>query len=148
VPGESVAEYGARAVSLEELLERSDFVSIHCVLTPETRGLIGEAELRRLKDTAYLIDVSRGAIIRQPALLRALSEGWIAGAGLDVFPVEPLTADDPLLRMDNVLLTSHLAWYTVEADERLAKECMARVIEVLEGRRPRNIMNAEALGVA
>ena len=147
VAEESVAEYGARAVSLEELLERSDFVSIHCTLTPETRGLIGEPELRRIKDTAYLIDVSRGAIIRQPALLRALSEGWIAGAGLDVFPVEPLTADDPLLRMDNVLLTSHLAWYTVEADERLAKECMARVIEVLEGRRPRNIKNAEALGL-
>ena len=148
VAEESVAEYGARAVSLEALLERSDFVTIHCVLTPETRGLIGEAELRAIKDTAYLIDVSRGAIIDQPALLRALSEGWIAGAGLDVFPVEPLCADDPLLKMDNVLLTSHLAWYTVEADERLAKECMARLTEVLEGRRPRNITNAAALGLA
>lgn len=147
---ESVAGYGAAPVALEELLGRSDFVSIHCVLTPETRGLIGAAQLRAMKESAYLIDVSRGAIIVEADLVRALREGWIAGAGIDVFADEPLTADNALLRLggDNLLLTSHLAWYTVEADARLAQECMDRLLEVLGGKLPRNVVNAEALGLA
>ena len=101
-----------------------------------------------MKPTAYLIDVSRGAIIDEAALVRALGEGWIAGAGMDVFAIEPLPADNPLFGLDNVILTSHLAWYTVEADERLAAECMDRLGELLAGETPRNIVNAEALGLA
>ena len=148
VAPEATAEYGVTLVGLDALLARADFVSIHCVLTPETRGLIGEAELRAMKPNAYLVDVSRGAIIDEAALVRALEEGWIAGAGMDVFPVEPLPADYPLLKMENVILTSHLAWYTIEADERLAAECMARVLELLDGKTPRNLKNAAALGLA
>ena len=141
----TAADHGVRLVALDALLEGADFVSIHCVLTPETRGLIGAAELRRMKDDAYLVDVSRGAIIDEAALVRALSEGWIAGAGMDVFPVEPLSPGYPLLALDNVIVTSHLAWYTVEADARLAAECMARLLELLDGGTPRNLRNAEAL---
>lgn len=89
----------------------------------------------------------RGAIVLEAPLVRAWREGWIAGAGLDVFAVEPLSPDYPLLGMDHVVLTAYLALYTVEADERLAKESMARLLEILEGRRPKNIVNAGALGL-
>ena len=147
VAAESVAEYGVRLVALDELLGRSDFVSIHCILTPETRGLIGEAELKTMKPRAYLIDVSRGAIIDEAALVRGVRDGWIAGAGMDVFAREPLPPDCPLLGLDNVILTSHLAWYTEEADVRLAKECVARILELLQGKTPRNLRNMKALGM-
>ena len=148
VAADAVADLGVRAVDFETLLEASDFISIHCILTSETRGLFDEAAFRRMKKSAYLIDVSRGAIIDEAALIRALTEGWIAGAGLDVFPVEPLTGDCPLFGFDNVILTSHLAWYTGEADKRLADECMDRLGEVLDGKRPRNVKNSGALGLA
>lgn len=130
---------------IEELLGVSDFVSIHCVLTPETRGLLGERELRRMKPTAYLINVSRGAIVDEAALVRALREGWIAGAGLDVFAEEPLRPGHPMLSLDNVILTPHLAAYTKEAFERLEAEAYARAVEVLEGKTPKNIKNPEVL---
>ena len=142
------AECGVELVALDALVGCADFISIHCILTPETRGLIGEAELRAMKPTAYLVDVSRGAIIDEAALARALKEGWIAGAGMDVFAVEPLPADYPLFALDNVILTSHLAWYTHEADARLAAECMDRLGELLAGETPANLINAEALGLA
>ena len=148
VTQETAAEHGVSLVSLDELVTAADFISIHCILTAETRGLIGEAELRAMKASAYLVDVSRGAIIDEAALVRALRENWIAGAGMDVFPVEPLPANDPLFGLDNVILTSHLAWYTYEADERLAAECMARLDELLAGETPANLVNAEALGLA
>ncbi len=148
VDPETIAGCAARRVAFDELLGRSDFVSVHCVLTPETRGLIGAAELKRMKRRAYLVDVSRGAIIDEGALVRALTEGWIAGAGMDVFPTEPLAPDYPLLKMDNVILTSHLAWYTEEADARLAAECVARVTELVRGETPKNVKNARDLGLA
>ena len=145
VDGETFADFGCERVSLDELLAQSDFVSVHCVLTPETRGFIGEAQLRAMKEGAFIVNVSRGAIIEGPALVRALKQGWIAGAGLDVFPEEPVLPDCPLLGMDNVILTPHLAWYTVEADEKLSRESADRVLEVLDGRIPRNLKNAEGL---
>ncbi len=145
VDPESVADDAVRFIAFDELLGRSDFISVHCILTPETRGLIGEAELKAMKRGAYLVDVSRGAIIDEPALVRALEEGWIAGAGMDVFPREPLTPDYPLLGMDNVILTPHLAWDTKEAHERLGKECVARILELLRGETPKNITNAAGL---
>ncbi len=147
VDGSVFDDAGVWRVGLEEVLERSDFVSIHCVLTDETRGLIGEAELERMKETAYLVDVSRGAVIDEAALLNALETGRIAGAGLDVFADEPLGPDCPLFALDNVIVTSHLAWYTREADKRLADECMDRIGELLDGKRPRNLRNAAALGL-
>lgn len=127
-------------VSLSDLLPSSDFVSIHCTLTPETRLLIGEQQLHAMKPTAYLIDVSRGAIIDEPALVRALREGHLAGAGLDVFPTEPLPHDHPLLTMPNVVVTPHLAWYTFEAAARQSQQAADAVLVLLAGGRPHSLV--------
>ena len=134
-------------VSLDTLLETSDIISIHCILTPETQNLIGTRELRKMKKTAFLIDVSRGAIIDENALLKALNENWIAGAGLDVFAQEPLIPGHPLLDMDNVVLSPHLAWYTREAHARLEKEALQRTLEILEGKMPQNIINLQVTAI-
>jgi phosphoglycerate dehydrogenase-like enzyme len=110
---ERAAEAGVTYLpSREELLETSDFVSVHLVLGDRTRGLIGEAELRRMRPTAYLVNTSRAAIVDQDALLRALREGWIAGAGADVFTTEPVPADDPLRTAPNFLGLPHLGYVT------------------------------------
>jgi D-3-phosphoglycerate dehydrogenase len=123
---------------LKKILADSDFVSIHCVLNEETRHLIGKAELAAMKPTAFLINVSRGAIVDEAALLRALQEKRIAGAALDVFSVEPVKKQghplSPLYAMDHVILFPHLTFYTAEAMQRLEDETLARSLEVLEGR--------------
>jgi D-3-phosphoglycerate dehydrogenase len=124
--------------NLQSMLSECDFISIHCVLNAETRHLIGEAELRALKPSAFLINVSRGAIVDEAALLRALQEQRIAGAALDVFASEPLARLghplSALYAMDNVILSPHLTFYTHEAMARLEAETLARCREVLEGR--------------
>ncbi|WP_460072483.1 D-2-hydroxyacid dehydrogenase family protein [Streptomyces sp. YKOK-I1] len=108
---ERAAEAGAQlASSKEDLLSRSDFVSLHLVLSDRTRGLLGEPELRAMRPHAHLINTSRAALVDRTALLRALREGWIAGAGLDVFDTEPLPADDPLRTLPTVLATPHLGY--------------------------------------
>jgi len=145
VPAEQIKAGHAEPVSLDELLSVSDVVSIHCVLTPETEKLIGATELEKMKPSAFLIDVSRGAIIDDTALIRALQENRIAGAGLDVFAEEPLTPENPLLQMENVILTPHLAWYTREAFDRLAQETLQRVLEIFDGKIPHNIKNPEVI---
>jgi D-3-phosphoglycerate dehydrogenase len=127
----------ARRAPLEEVLASADFVSIHTPLLPDTRGLINEAALRRMKPTAYLINTSRGAVVEQPALIRALREGWIAGAGLDVYDPEPLPADSPLLTMENVVLSPHMAAHTDEALFRMAM-VVSDVLAVIEGRSPQH----------
>ena len=137
---------GVEPAALDDLLVRSDFVSIHCVLTPETRGLLGAAQLMRMKESAFLIDVSRGAIVDETALVAALQTGQIAGAGFDVFPDEPLKPGHPLLGMDNVILTPHLAWYTREAFERVERQTLDSILDVLAGRRPKNLKNVEVMG--
>jgi phosphoglycerate dehydrogenase-like enzyme len=97
---------------LEELLSLSDWVVIAAPMTPETKGLIGEKELQGMKQSAYLINIARGSIVQEKALIRALQEGWIAGAGLDVFETEPLPEDSPLWEMENVIITCHYAGAT------------------------------------
>lgn len=134
--------FRAQFVSLDRLLSESDFVSIHCILTPETRGLLGTAEFQRMKRSAYLIDVSRGAILDEAALVTALDEGQIAGAALDVFAEEPLPNDHPLLRMrDKVIATPHLAWLTHQAAAEQSRQAADAVLDVLAGRRPRSVVN-------
>ena len=108
------AEAGARRVELDDLLRTSDFVTIHLVLGDRTRGLIGERELALMKPTAYLVNTSRSPIIDEAALIRALEEGRIAGAALDVYTTEPLPADAPILRAPRTLLTPHLGYSTEE----------------------------------
>jgi len=129
---------GAEYVSLDELLRTSDFVSIHVPLTPETTSLIGEEELKKMKKTAYLINTSRGPVIDEKALCRALREHWIAGAGLDVFAVEPLLLDSPLIKMKNVVLTPHMATHTVETRRRMISVVAEDVRRVLTGKPPLN----------
>ncbi|MEU1518616.1 D-2-hydroxyacid dehydrogenase family protein [Streptomyces sp. NPDC005811] len=108
---ERAAEAGVQlARNKEDLLRRSDFVSLHLVLSDRTRGLLGEPELRAMRPHAHLINTSRAALVDRTALLTALREGWIAGAGLDVFDTEPLPADDPLRTLPNVLATPHLGY--------------------------------------
>ena len=106
---------------LMELLESSDWVVLTSALTPETRGLIGEPELKAMKDTAYLINIARGEMVQEKILVQALQEGWIAGAGLDVFAHEPLPSNSPLWDMPNVLVTSHHAGSTPHYNDRLAE---------------------------
>ncbi len=118
-------------VKLEDLLPRADFVSLHCVLTPETRHLIGLEELRLMRDSAFLINVSRGALVDAEDLVGALGTGEIAGAGLDVYAEEPLTRENPLFALENVILTPHLAFYTKEAYERLEKDCLRKIERLL-----------------
>ncbi len=123
---------------LRAMLAECDFVSIHCVLNDETRHLIGAAELQAMKPTAFLINVSRGALVDEAALKSALEEKRIAGAGLDVYSQEPLTREghplSALYAMDNVLLSPHLTFYTHEAMARLEADTLERCNEVLEGR--------------
>ena len=138
-PSEDFEGTGVEKINeLSDLLAQSDFVSIHCVLNDETRNLIGEAELRKMKNSAYLINVSRGAIVDEEALVRAIKEEWIAGAGLDVFSHEPLERKghmlSPLFDHPNVILLPHLTFYTHEAMERLETETLERCLELLEGR--------------
>lgn len=129
-------ELGAERKSLEEVMKESDFVSINLSLTPQTRELIKEKHLRLMKKTAYLINTSRGGVIDQKALTKVLAEKAIAGAGLDVFEKEPVPFDDPLLSLDNVILTPHIASLTKEARVSMAL-CNARnIIAVLKGEVP------------
>jgi D-3-phosphoglycerate dehydrogenase len=122
---------------LTVLLEKSDIVSIHAVLNDETRHLIGGLELAAMKPSAFLINVSRGAIVDEAALVVALREKVIAGAGLDVFSQEPVHVEHPmaaLYEMDNVILFPHLTFYTEEAMRRLTEDTLARCHEILDGR--------------
>ena len=139
------AEHGVTAVSFEELLARSDYVSIHCPSTDETHHLFDEAALRQMKPTAYLVNTACGPIVSEAALVRALEEGWIAGAGLDVFDPEPPAADNPLLAMSNVVLTPHQGWYSDPAVAALPGRAGNEVARVLTGRMPRNLVNPAVL---
>ncbi|OYT67514.1 MAG: D-glycerate dehydrogenase [Candidatus Wolframiiraptor sp. EX4484-121] len=140
-------ELGAEYVELDELLRESDFVTLHVPLTPKTRGLIGERELRLMKKTAILVNTSRGPVVEQKALTRALREGWIAGAGLDVFEEEPIPADDPLLKLDNVVLTPHIASASHDTRNRMAEYAAEGIIKVLKGERPDNLFNPDVIKV-
>lgn len=127
------------------LLAESDYVSLHAPATLQTRGLIGEAQLRLMKPTAYLVNTSRGALVDEEALLRALSEEWIAGAALDVLDQEPPPADHPLLRLENVIVTPHAAFYSESAIAELQAKAAGNVTAVLRGDVPASVVNPEVL---
>jgi len=137
-------ELGATYVPLERLLAESDFVSLHPALKPETRHMIGARELSQMKPTAFLINTSRGAIVDEAALTRALADKRIAGAGLDVFENEP-HVDAALTRLANVVMTPHLGSAVAEVREAMANTVVDNIIAVLEGKRPPNIVNPEVL---
>ncbi|WP_328688290.1 D-2-hydroxyacid dehydrogenase family protein [Streptomyces caniferus] len=131
---ERAAEVGVQAAATkDELLETSDFVSVHLVLGDRTRGLLGADELRRMRPTGYLVNTSRAAIVDQSALLRALRENWIAGAGLDVFDQEPLPADHPLRTLPNVLALPHLGYVTRRNYEGYFQQAVEDITAFLAG---------------
>lgn len=136
---EAERELGATYAALDELLGASDFVSLHAPLTPETRHLIGGRELRAMKKTAVLINTARGPVVDETALVSALRDGTIAGAGLDVFEHEP-EVHPGLLDMDNVVLTPHLGSATLETRTAMALLCSHAVLAVLAGRKPENVI--------
>ena len=138
-------ELGISFLSFEDLLGTCDFISIHCPLSPETKSLIGEKELKMMKKTAILINTSRGPVVDQKALARALKEEWIAGAGLDVFEKEPMDPEDPLLKLDNVAMTPHLGSASSKTREDMAIMAVTNLLAGLEGKTPPNLLNPEVL---
>jgi len=145
-PAGATAYHGFDLVGLDELLERSQVVSLHTPLTEVTRGMIGAEQLARMRSDAILVNTSRGAVIDTNALVEALREGAILGAAIDVHESEPLPAGHPLTTFDSVVLTPHLAWYTEESYDELKRRTVENVLEVCAGRTPRNIVNPQVLG--
>jgi D-3-phosphoglycerate dehydrogenase len=136
VKHEAFAAAGVEAVGFDELLASSDFVSVHAPLTPKTRGLFDRTAFSKMKRGAILINTARGPLVEQVALIEALDSGQLGGAALDVIETEPLPPDSPLLGRDNVILTPHTAFYSVEALIELQTKCATDVAHVLRGEPP------------
>ena len=137
---------GMELVSLEKLLQESDYLVICCALTPETHHLLNADRLKRMKPNAYLINVARGPIVDQAALTIALSTGQIAGAGLDVFDVEPIVPPDPLLQLENVILSPHAICWTDECFTNIGRSACQSLIDVASGKIPDHVVNRDVLG--
>ncbi|PYM12086.1 MAG: hypothetical protein DMD81_25015, partial [Candidatus Rokuibacteriota bacterium] len=135
------AALGVERVSLEQLAARSDYVSVHTLLNDETRHLISDAFFRRMKPTAILINTSRGPVVDERALIRALGDKLLAGAALDVWEHEPVAADNPLLKMENVIATPHSAYFSSAAVAQVPRRCGEEAARVLTGQRPLNVVN-------
>jgi glyoxylate reductase len=140
-------ELGAKSVDLDMLLRESDFVCVHVPLMKDTYHLINEASLKLMKKTAYLINNSRGPVVDEKALYEALKEGRIAGAALDVFEQEPALMDNPLLKLDNVVVAPHISSSSYETRSRMAEMVAGNLIAFFEGRIPPNLVNREVLKI-
>jgi phosphoglycerate dehydrogenase-like enzyme len=136
---------GVELVTLDKVLRESDFLSLHCRLTPQTRRMIGAAQLALMKPTAFFINVARGKLVDQAALVVALRDGRIAGAGLDVFEVEPLPLDDPLLSLENVILTPHWLPATKDVWQATGRAMAEGMLRASRGEVPENVVNTEVL---
>lgn len=145
VSAEQAADIGAELVDLDTLLKEADFVSINCPLTEETHHLLSEREFSLMKPTAYLINTARGPIVDQVALTKALQAAQIAGAALDVFEKEPIEPDDPLIEMENVILTPHGIAWTEELSRGNGVGACQNVLTVLRGDEPRHVVNKEVV---
>lgn len=145
VKPEEAASLKVELVDLETLMRRSDFVSVHCPLNAQTRGLVGERELSWMKPTACFISASRGPIVDQSALYRALKDRKIHGAALDVFEKEPVPREEPLLKLDNVIVTPHTLCWTDECFRRMGESAVESVLTVLRGEIPLHVVNRDVL---
>ncbi len=137
---------GVPAVTLDELCARADVVSVHVPLHEGTRGLLDTDRLARMKPTTVVVNTARGGVVDTAALVDALERGALGGAAIDTHEVEPLPTDHPLTRLDNVVLTPHLAWYSEESYGELKRRTAQNVVDVLAGRVPRDVVNPEAVG--
>ncbi len=135
-PKELFEKYGVESVSMDELYERSDFISVHAPLLPETKGLVNKDAFKKMKDTAIIVNTARGPLINEKDLIEALDKNEIGGAGLDVVETEPLPENSPLIGRDNVILAPHTAFYSVEALEELQTKAASDVARVLNGEEP------------
>lgn len=147
MPPEIEKALEAKRVDLDTLFKESDFVSIHVPLTKETYHLVNEEKLRLMKKTAYLINNSRGPVVDEKALYKALKEGWIAGAALDVFEEEPTPMDNPLLKLDNVVVAPHISSASHETRSRMAEMTAENLVAFFEGTQPPNLVNPDVLKV-
>jgi D-3-phosphoglycerate dehydrogenase len=145
VPAETATQLGAKMVNMQELLKESDFVTLHSPLIPETRNMIGAAELDLMKPTAFLINCARGPLIDEEALYEALKNNRIGGAGLDVLVDAHPAPDHPLLRLENTVITPHVAFFSEEAVLELEERAAGEVAAVLQGRMPENLVNKDVL---
>ena len=139
-----IEQFG-KAVEMDELFRESDVISVHVPLTKETLGMITENQFRQMKRTALFVNTSRGTVVNEADLIKALKERWIAGAGLDVQAHEPLQRDDPLLELDNVVVTPHIASISREAQQRCDRIVQEEVIRFAKGQRMRFMANREVL---
>ena len=137
-----VTALGVELVALDELFRRSDFLTVNCPLNETTRGMVNASKLSLMKNTAYLINTARGPIVDEAALYRALVEKKIAGAGLDVFEVEPTPTDNPLLQLENVVVTPHGICFTDECMQGLAESAFKAVIDVMHGKKPAHVVTS------
>ena len=140
-----VDDVSVQLVDMDTLLTESDFVSISVPLNEETRHLVGERELRKMKSTAYLISTSRGPVVDEAALIQALQEGWICGAGIDVFEQEPVDPDNPILGMDNVVVSPHSLCHTDEYYKLTWSGKLRQAAQILRGEIPDALVNKEVL---
>jgi D-3-phosphoglycerate dehydrogenase len=143
VPNVLFRKLKVESVELDRLLKESDFVSMHTALTTETKYMMGLEQFKKMKPTAYFINTARGELVDEKALYTALSEGLIAGAGLDVLNPEPPSPDNPLLKLDNVLITGHFAYYSEESREELFRWPWEEVARVLQGEWPHGLVNPQ-----
>jgi D-3-phosphoglycerate dehydrogenase len=137
---------GIQLKDFDAVLRESDFISIHCPLNDSTRHLIGEKEFKKMEKKPVLINTSRGPIIDEEALIRALKEGLVAGAGLDVLEKEPPDSANPMLAMDNVILSPHVGFYSEESISELKRRTAKNVLDVLTGKWPASVVNREVKG--
>ena len=145
VPAADIEKLGAKLVPLDAMIAESDFVVVACLLNDETRALINSERLARMKPSAYLINVARGPIVHEPALIEALRARRIAGAALDVFTNEPVENDNPLLTMDDVIVTPHALCWTDECFNNIAREGFGGLVSLARGVAPPNVVNREVL---
>ena len=138
-------ELGAKHVDLDTLLSEADFVTLHSPLTEETRSMIGEREIKLMKNTSFLINTARGPLIDEKALYKALKEKWIQGAAMDVHSIEPTDPENPILKLDNIVVAPHIASASRETRTKMAVMAANNLISVLEGRTPPNLVNKKAL---
>ena len=140
------AEGGIELVELGTLLEKADFISIHCPLNESTRHLIGGKAFQKMKKRPLLVNTSRGPIVDEVALVEALKAGQVSGAGIDVMEKEPPDPNNPLMKMENVIFSPHIAFYSEESMRELNRRTAEAVADVLQGKQPRSVVNREVLG--
>jgi phosphoglycerate dehydrogenase-like enzyme len=145
VSQEQVGHLGVELVDMDTVFRESDFVTVNTFLNDSTRGLVGERHFRLMKPTAYFINTARGPIVQHDALVKALKEKWIAGAGIDVFPTEPAPKDDPLYELDNVILAPHALAWTKNIMHDNGVEACGHVLKVARGEVPDSVVNREVL---